>query len=137
MTPRSPTCVHCPLGDGVRTSKQQQTARQVQRDPTAGKQYEHQRQGAGQPPLPEQKGLSLGAAVPQAALQAPEDPCIEECYDQQGLHDAPQEVEVHHEGEGDDREEGAGPRAESRGRGVGGIQWYQREVVPAKEKDES
>lgn len=81
--------VHCPLGDSVGTSKQQHTVHQVQRDPTAGKQYEHQKQGAGQPPFPEQVGLSLGAAVLLAA--------------QQWRQDASQKVKVHHKGKGDDR----------------------------------
>lgn len=98
----SPACIERPLCDGLRTVKQQQTVHQVQRNPAAGKQNENQSKGAGQPLLPEQRGLGLGTALLQAALEAPEDPSIEEGHDQQRHHDASQEVEVDHEGEGDD-----------------------------------
>lgn len=81
--------------------KQQQTVHQVQRNPADGKQNENQSQGAGQPLLPEQRGLGLGTALLKTALQAPEDLSVEEGHDQQGCHDTSQEVEVNHEGEGD------------------------------------
>lgn len=82
--------------------KQQHAVHQVQRNPAAGKQNENQSQGAGQPLLPEQRGLVLRTALLQTALQAPEDSHIEEGHDQQGCNDTSQEVEVDHEREGDD-----------------------------------
>lgn len=81
--------------------KQQQAVHQVQRNPAASKQNENQSQGAGQPFLPEQRGLRLWTALLQTALQAPEDSSVEEGHDQQGCHDTSQEVEVDHEGKGD------------------------------------
>lgn len=81
--------------------KQQQAVHQVQRNPAASKQNENQSQGTGQPLLPEQRGLRLRTALLQTALQAPEDSSVEEGHDQQGCHDTSQEVEVDHEGEGD------------------------------------
>lgn len=101
QTQPSPACVKRPLCDSLRTLKQQQTVHQVQRNPAAGEQNENQSQGAGQPLLPEQRGLGLGAALLEAALKAPEDSSVEEGHDQQGRHDTSQEVEVDHEGEGD------------------------------------
>lgn len=67
--------------------KQQQTVHQMQWNPTASKQNENESEGAGQPPLPEQRGLGLRTALLQTALQAPEDSGVEEGHDQQGCHD--------------------------------------------------
>lgn len=128
------TCIERALCDSFRAMKQQQTVHQVQRNPAAGKQNENQSQRAGQPPLPEQGGLGLRTALLETALQAPEYSSIEEGHGQQGCHDTPQEVEVDHEGEGDDREEGAGRGDEGRGRCDGGI--GRGGVAPAKERRE-
>lgn len=101
--------------------KQQQTVHQVQRNPADGKQNENQSQRAGQPLLPEQRSLELRTALLQTALQAPEDSSVEQGHDQQGRHDTSQEVEVDHEREGDNREEGAGWRGDGRGGCVGKV----------------
>lgn len=81
--------------------KQQKTVHQMQRNPATSKQNENQSQGAGQLLLPEQRHLGLGTTFLQTPLQAPKDSGVEDGHDQQGCHDTSQEVEVDHEGEGD------------------------------------
>lgn len=104
----------------------------MQWNPADGEQNEDQGQGAGQPPLPEQGGPSLGVALLQACLQTPEESSVEEDHEQQRCQDTPQEVKVDHEGEGHDGEEGAGGRR----RQTGGIRRRRGVVVPAQQRRE-
>lgn len=76
----------------------------------------------------------MGIAFLKASLQAPEDLRVEEHHDQQRCHDTSQEIEVDHEGEGDDREEGARMRRVRRR--IGGIRCLRGVAVPAKQRNE-
>jgi len=139
-----PACIHGFLGDRLRAPEEQQTVHQVQGQPAAGEEHQHQGQGAGQPPLPEQRHPRLRRAVSETALEAPEDPRVEQGHGQQGEQHAPQEVEVDHERQGDGGEESAGGRGGDTGRSGGFVPasvWIRSrrggEVVPAEERSEA